>query len=644
MTTNKDIYATVQDASQYDNVIASLQKGAITWQETYWGAKYIIERCADKLNISQKIDLLNRCFSFGLNLLADKEAYIDVHTKLSRLYLENHQYELSVNCSLALIDISEDMPPEVFLNLVEAEIYTDTLKQTIKNSVMFFADLHIADKGNEESHNRQVKVVKAFLRLAADFLMTQKKYQVDEKNIEKEIVAFKLTESEEWKYFCAALTALKTGTKTSITTPKVITPEINEAPSKVVAAVGTNANVRNTGDSTARPFIISISPEDKSSKTPPAATATLEKPTVENVNSSDASSNAVVPPKVQATPAEKEETSIAELFANFKTEFRAELRAELLEELRREEEKKTRDARDVAILQARLEEEERARLAVEHTLKSTKSTIDSLRSDIAARDATIEAFTKHDFTTDELEQLSQYKRIIVFDTCAIMHEPNLVDYFDDDDCVRVPILIGDELDHINKRNPHSEDAQKARVALRSLNSVAVSFGFKKEQVYPELVPVGLDNETNDNLILSVAIRYQKYANRPVVLIVDDNNFTFKADDILTYTACDFITAQQLSKRTVSGELNQRQIDYLAQPLKASYGITPQELQVFKQNGILTYGDFMNQTEQQLAQLGTKRVKIFVAHLLQAQKKIKIAVEHMQDYSQDVTADSYRNDD
>lgn len=122
--------------------------------------------------------------------------------------------------------------------------------------------------------------------------------------------------------------------------------------------------------------------------------------------------------------------------------------------------------------------------------------------------------------------------IYIIDTCAFIHTPDILDYFQDNEIVRVPHTVLLELDK-HKDNMGKPIHTAAAAACRSIEKHATQaklgnlLTFEMEpRDYPELLPAGFadgnkERLSPDNMILSTAFRYKAF--KPTI-ITDDTNF------------------------------------------------------------------------------------------------------------------------
>lgn len=143
---------------------------------------------------------------------------------------------------------------------------------------------------------------------------------------------------------------------------------------------------------------------------------------------------------------------------------------------------------------------------------NVKTNIDGLRSALAR------------FFDDSF---MRYNKVYIVDTCTLMHEPELISWFDGENALLVvPMVVLNELDG-KKSSKNENEAFSAREAIRNINNYhAYEWLNTGEKSYPDLLSDDLDKERNDNKILSIALRY--IAKNPIIL-TDDINFRNIAD-------------------------------------------------------------------------------------------------------------------
>ena len=128
----------------------------------------------------------------------------------------------------------------------------------------------------------------------------------------------------------------------------------------------------------------------------------------------------------------------------------------------------------------------------------------------------------------------------MLDTCALMHEPELFCYFRDDEYIRIPVKVIEELDKIkDKRSRKAGSREEAMAASKTAGYLLREIGrtysplfnrqdnfrFLQEFSDESLLHPDLDPESPDNKILSVALKYRDWQ---VTVLTDDNAMANKA--------------------------------------------------------------------------------------------------------------------
>lgn len=159
--------------------------------------------------------------------------------------------------------------------------------------------------------------------------------------------------------------------------------------------------------------------------------------------------------------------------------------------------------------------------------------------------------TEKDAPSKEAEKAM--RTIYILDTCAIMHNPEILLYFKDDEYVRIPTKVIDELGKIkDKRNLKysAELSDAARIFVRDINMNYLRLfnqenkvRFLIENAALDLLPADLDPKVPDNQILSVALKYKDWE---VFIVSDDGVFrlTSLAQDIKAITSTEFIDSHK----------------------------------------------------------------------------------------------------
>lgn len=150
----------------------------------------------------------------------------------------------------------------------------------------------------------------------------------------------------------------------------------------------------------------------------------------------------------------------------------------------------------------------------------------------------------------EKREMSQ---LYVLDTCALIHHPNLLQFFKEDEYVRIPTKVIDELGKIKDKRYMkygAETSDIARILARDISTCYLplfncqdKIRLLIENAAVELLPKDLDPSVPDNQILSVAL---KYKNWKTYIISDDGVFRLatEAQNIKAITSNEFIASHQ----------------------------------------------------------------------------------------------------
>jgi PhoH-like ATPase len=155
------------------------------------------------------------------------------------------------------------------------------------------------------------------------------------------------------------------------------------------------------------------------------------------------------------------------------------------------------------------------------------------------------------------------KKIFVLDTNVLLHDPNAIFAFQDNDVV-VPIVVIEELDKFKKGI--DEIGRNARLVSRILDEhrlkgklsqgvLLKSGGCLRVELNhqsPELLPKELIATKADNRILATALNL-KHDNLPLILVTKDTNLRIKADAV-GLRAEDFESDTIMIEELFSGEM------------------------------------------------------------------------------------------
>lgn len=144
------------------------------------------------------------------------------------------------------------------------------------------------------------------------------------------------------------------------------------------------------------------------------------------------------------------------------------------------------------------------------------------------------------------------KKAFVLDTNVLLHDPNAIFRFEDNDVV-LPITIIEELDRFKKQP--QETGRNARQVSRTLDDLRAQGQLTKgielpkggtirvalcDRITLKELPPELEGDQADNAILAVALELKNQCQCPVALVSKDTNLRIKAD-VLGLAAEDYST-------------------------------------------------------------------------------------------------------
>jgi len=159
------------------------------------------------------------------------------------------------------------------------------------------------------------------------------------------------------------------------------------------------------------------------------------------------------------------------------------------------------------------------------------------------------AYQQVEMVTRTVTSSTEKNKMYVLDTCALMHKPELLLYFTDEEYVRIPTKVIDELGKIKDKRNRKYDASLSETARTLARNIELYYmklfnqnnkvRFLIENASVDLLPADLDPNVPDNQILSVALKYRDW---DTCIISDDGVFrlTSMAQNIRTMTGTQFI--------------------------------------------------------------------------------------------------------
>ena len=282
--------------------------------------------------------------------------------------------------------------------------------------------------------------------------------------------------------------------------------------------------------------------------------------------------------------------------------------------------------KQIAENQKQIEENEK-RIAKKEAEKS------ALEEKIDAQNALLEAKKNAEFSEEDLKTFEAYERVIIIDTCAIEHQPELLDYITSKELIRISQTVIQELENHKK---YKYDAEISKMGQRCLKAIRVAQKSLDtcdyEDCYTFLLPESLrikDNDdigtANDKEIFSLALRYKVHANIPVLIISDDTTMQVMADSehIENTTSEEFVSGREKTMPVAAKEEKQTKEEFLAKKLKCNeYSLSQYEVTILFGYGVKTTGDLLKKTEDDLAFMRDKKGISYSAKFTQVREKIQ----------------------
>ncbi len=201
------------------------------------------------------------------------------------------------------------------------------------------------------------------------------------------------------------------------------------------------------------------------------------------------------------------------------------------------------------------------------------------------------------------------KKTFVLDTNVILHDPQALFSFEDNDLI-IPMTVIEEIDRFKKEL--SETGRNARQFSRIMDGLRIraklidgvkleTGGHLRVELYTEeqmnILPPELRTDQGDNRILAVALNLKSHSDTPVVFVTKDINLRIKAD-VVGLTAEDYetdkVSLDELYSGTAEVLLSREKID-----LFYSQGFLSIE-EEFLANQCLTLMDVSNPSHTALA--------------------------------------------
>lgn len=636
----------------------------LSWEDIFWCAKYVIVHKKYQ-DVEDTISAMLVIFDKGLQYSENAELFVEAKSLLADLYIENKQYDSAFLCLLTLLEKTEKVSPETYLKLVYAEMHTNSLAQILKSPTLFINDL---GKSGKQYVKRQIEIYQEFLTISTAFLKEQEKCQVDLPTIEKAAISYGLAESSEWKSFSTVIASFATKKKPDTKNVKKKEPEkVNPPQTATKKTPPTTKTVGGRKKVAAPTSVIESQKLTTLAEVIKKATGVIKNKQPHKITHApststshqtpiDAASTTTSIASQQASPQSSDMKALLEMMAGIQKMVVAN--SEQLTTLRADLDSAKANSVDAAAIEARLKSGEDENSALQAQLDEMRKKLaeseaerSSMEETIARQGAELEIRKKLEFSDDEKKLLEAYKGVYIFDTCAIMHRTDLLEFIGDDEIVRVPKVVLEELNKHKSNRYDSDISKNGQRAIKAIRIYKISVRFDYEDSHPELIPEDYE-DSNDNRILSCAMRYKLYTGLPVVIITDDYDLLNKAtsEHIEAVTAQEFISrkiqeaeearrlqaeaqteTESVDEDNTADDTEQRKkalLEFLQSKISTKHGMTQAEVDVLRNNGITKYGEFVNLTEEELSSYKAKNGLSFTAHFLVVQKKVRHYIDEI----------------
>lgn len=201
-----------------------------------------------------------------------------------------------------------------------------------------------------------------------------------------------------------------------------------------------------------------------------------------------------------------------------------------------------------------LEELKSLELSEERKFKTLLSKINKEKEKFEELESGLFLELEKKFLLKEKEfELIKKRKSIIIDTNILIEEPKIIDLIGSLQNIIFSAKVIDELDGLKNRNETKEKAQEAiREIRKHQKNRNISFNTSKVDNLPD----DLNKKSPDNMILSVALQYQK---RNPILLTNDKGLQIKAEmlEIPAKTITELTSLLSLSKRNRTNNRKKR---------------------------------------------------------------------------------------
>ncbi|MCI2230286.1 PIN domain-containing protein [Polaribacter sp. MSW13] len=193
-------------------------------------------------------------------------------------------------------------------------------------------------------------------------------------------------------------------------------------------------------------------------------------------------------------------------------------------------------------------------LSDERKFKSLKSKINKEKEKFEEQETSLFLEIEKKFLLKEKEfELIKKRKSIIIDTNILLEEPKIVDIIGPLQNIIISLKVIDELDGLKN---NSKTKEKAQEAIRQIHKHQKKRNVIIDTSTVDNLPDDLNRKSPDNMILSVALHYQK---RNAILLTNDKGLQIKAEklQIPAKTITELTSLLSLSKRNRTNNRKKR---------------------------------------------------------------------------------------
>ena len=169
----------VEDAFTNDNQqkVKEILENTNQWNDAYEVGMTLLEHSESHWD-RIVVEALERSFFFGLNVISNRECFLNATKEIAKLYFQYSDYENAKSHLILLTANEENLPDWVHLYFATTQIYTDDLVRIAEEPFLFFSRLEKIDNSNQESIFKRASIYRACLTAIANAYNSGKVTQI----------------------------------------------------------------------------------------------------------------------------------------------------------------------------------------------------------------------------------------------------------------------------------------------------------------------------------------------------------------------------------------------------------------------------------------------------------------------------------